>query len=106
MRSLRASGKYQRVLESSSSTNGDYMLHGRLAEFAEVDDPAVETRISLHLELVDMKTNRNVWDHHFDRKEPANGKNIKDVVESMDRNLEQVVAMAAGEIDSFLSSRH
>src|ERR1700683_27217 len=47
VRALRASGKYQRVLESSSSAVGDYLLHGKLTEFAEVDSPAVQTKISL-----------------------------------------------------------
>src|ERR1700687_5852369 len=33
MRALRDSGKYQRVIESGSSTNGDYILRGKLDEF-------------------------------------------------------------------------
>jgi len=105
VRALRASGKYQRVLESSSSAIGDYLLRGKLHEFAEVDNPAIQTKISVHLELIDKKTNRSVWDHRFERVEPASGKDIRDVVESMDRNLQQVVTEAAAEIDRFLSSQ-
>ena len=30
-------------------------------------DGAIETRISLHVELIDMKTNRNVWDYLAER---------------------------------------
>jgi hypothetical protein len=44
VRALRASGKYRRVLESSSSAIGDYLLRGKLYEFAEVDNPAIQTR--------------------------------------------------------------
>ena len=106
VRALRASGQYRRVLESSSSAVGDYLLHGRLAEFAEVDNPAVQTKISLHLELIDTKTNRSIWDHHFERDEPASGKNIKDVVDSMDRNQQQVVTCASSEIANFLSTQY
>jgi ABC-type uncharacterized transport system auxiliary subunit len=106
VRALRASGKYQRVLEASSSTIGDYLVRGKLYEFAEVDSPAIQTKISLQLELIDKKTNRNVWDHPFEREEPSNGKNIKDVVESMDRNLQQLVTAAAAEIDRFLSGKN
>jgi ABC-type uncharacterized transport system auxiliary subunit len=109
LRALRVSGQYQRVLESSSSAIGDHLVRGKLNEFAEVDDPAIrkpiKTRISLHLELIDTKTNRSVWDHHFEREEPASGKTIEDVVESMDRNLQQVVNAAAAEIDRFLAGR-
>jgi ABC-type uncharacterized transport system auxiliary subunit len=103
VRALRASGQYSRVLESSSSAVGDYLLRGRLYEFAEVDGPGIGTKISLHLELIDAKTNRIIWDHHFERQEPANGKTIDAVVESMDRNLQQVVQAAAAEIDRFLA---
>jgi ABC-type uncharacterized transport system auxiliary subunit len=98
VRALRASGKYQRVLESSSAAVGDYLLRGKLYEFAEVDNPSIQTKIVLHLELVDMKTTRSVWDHHFEREEPASGKTIPDVVASMDRNLQQVVIAATAEI--------
>jgi ABC-type uncharacterized transport system auxiliary subunit len=105
VRALRASGKYRRVMESSSSAVGDYLLRGKLYEFAEVDNPAIQTKISLHLELIETKTNHSIWDHPFEHEEPAAGKDIKDVVASMDRNLQQVVTTAAAEIDRFLSSR-
>jgi len=105
VRALRASGKYQRVLESSSSAIGDYLVRGKLYEFAEVDNPAIQTKISLQLELVDKKTNRTVWDRHSEREEPASGRTIEDVVQSMDRNLQQVVSEAAVEIDRFLAGQ-
>lgn len=102
---LRASGQYQRVLESSSADIGDYLVRGNLHEFAEVDNPAIRTKIFLHLELVDKKTNHSVWDRLFEREEQAKGKDIKDVVESMDRNLQQVAGDAAAEIGRFLAAR-
>ncbi len=76
VRALRASGKYSRVLESSSSAVGDHLLRGKLYEFAEVDGPAIGTKISLHLELIDAKTNHSIWDQHFEREEPANGRTM------------------------------
>jgi ABC-type uncharacterized transport system auxiliary subunit len=105
IRALRGSGKYRRVMEASSSAVGDYLVHGKLRDFAEVDHPAIETRISLHLELIDKKTGQTVWDRVFEHTEPANGKNIKDVVDSMDRNLQATVADAATGIGNFLASR-
>jgi ABC-type uncharacterized transport system auxiliary subunit len=106
IRALRDSGKYQRVLESSSFTNGDYLLRGRLDEFDEVDRASIHTIISLHVELIDRKTNHNVWDRTVEREEPVNGKGVVDVVQSLDRNLHQVVRETTGEIDRFLAARH
>jgi ABC-type uncharacterized transport system auxiliary subunit len=106
VRALRASGKYRRVLEASSSAAGDYLVHGKLYEFAETDDPQIHTKISLHLELIDTKTNRSIWDRQSEREEPAAGKAINDVVQSMDRNLQHLVSEAAAEIDRFLADRH
>jgi ABC-type uncharacterized transport system auxiliary subunit len=105
VRALRASGNYQRVLESASSAAGDYLVRGKLYEFGEVDNVSILTRISLQVELVDKKTNRSVWDHLVEREEPVGGKNVADVVQSLDRNLQQVVRETAEQVDKFLAVR-
>jgi len=105
VRALRASGRYQRVIESSSVATGDYLVRGKLYEFGEVDSASVQTKISLQVDLVDRKTNRNVWDHLTEREEPVTGKTVGDVVQSLDRNLQQAVGEAAAEIDKFLAAR-
>jgi len=105
VRALRSSGQYQRVLESTSSASGDYLLRGKLYEFGEVDNASILTRISLQVELVDKKTNRNVWDRMVEREEPVDGKRVADVVQSLDRNLQHVVRETAEEIDKFLAVR-
>ena len=104
LRALRASGKYQRVLESSSSANGDYLVRGKLYEFGEVDGASIQTKVSLQVELVDRKTNRNVWDRVVEREEPVSSKSVTDVVQSLDRNLQHVVSDTAAEIDKFLAA--
>jgi ABC-type uncharacterized transport system auxiliary subunit len=104
LRALRASGKYQRVMESGSLIAGDYVLQGKLYEFGEVDGPSIQTKISLQVELVDRKTNRNVWDHMVEREEPVSGKTVADVVQSLDRNLHGVVIETTVEIDKFLAA--
>jgi cholesterol transport system auxiliary component len=106
VRALRASGKYQRVLESTSSATGDYLVRGKLYEFGEVDNVSILTRISLQVELVDRKTNRNVWDHLVEREEPVGSKNVTEVVQSLDRNLQHVVRETAAEIDRFVAAQH
>lgn len=104
LHALRASGKYQRVMESSSSANGDYLVHGKLYEFGEVDNASIQTKVSLQVELVDKKTNRSVWDRRVEREEPVSGKSVTDVVQSLDRNLQRVAGETAAEIDKFLAS--
>ena len=106
MRELRESGRYRRVLESGSVTSGDYLLRGKLDEFDEVDRASIQTRISLHLELVDRKINQHVWDRTIEREEPVSGKSVVEVVQSLDRNLQHVVSEAADEIDRILAGRH
>jgi cholesterol transport system auxiliary component len=105
VRALRASGQYQRVLESSSSATGDYLLRGKLSEFGEVDTASIRTRISLQVELLDRKTNLNVWDRVIEREEPVEGKSVADVVQSLDRNLQHVVSESVGQIGKFLEGR-
>ena len=101
---LRASGRYRRVIEASSWAAGDYLVRGEVHEFGEVDHPAIATRISVHLELIDQKDNREVWDRNYEREEPSSGKTIDDVVESMDRNLRQVAQSAATDIGAFVGT--
>ena len=105
VRALRASGRYQHVLDATSAAPGDYLLRGKLNEFGEVDGPSIQTRVSLQVELVDRKTNRTVWDHVVEREEPVSGKDVPNVVQSLDRNLQHVVSDTASEIDRFLATR-
>jgi cholesterol transport system auxiliary component len=105
LHALRGSGKYQRVLESSSSADGDYLLRGKLYEFGEVDNTSIQTKLSLQVELVDRKTNRNVWDRVVEREEPVSSKSVPDVVQSLDRNLQHLVSETAAEIDKFLAAQ-
>jgi ABC-type uncharacterized transport system auxiliary subunit len=105
IQALRGTGKYRHVQESSSAAAGDYLIRGKLQDFSEVDAPTIRTRVSLRLELVDKKNGLVVWDHHYHRDEPVDGKTMKGVVASLDRNLQQVIGEASAGIDSFLSTR-
>ena len=103
---LRTSGKYRAVLESTSSTTGDYVLRGRLFEFDEVDRDTIQTMISLRVDLEDLKTRRIVWDDVFQRDEPVSNRNVSEVVQSLDRNLRAVANETAAGIDKFLAGLH
>jgi ABC-type uncharacterized transport system auxiliary subunit len=94
LQALRASGSFGQVVESSSSASGDYLIRGRLREFAEIDDPGIRTRVSLTLEMVSHKTGAVAWDHDYNRDETVDGRTMKEVVRSMEHNLQQVVGEA------------
>ena len=100
LQALRASGKCRQVLETSSIAEGDYLVRGRLREFAEVDDPGIQTRVSLRLELVDRKTGAVIWDRDYNRDAPVDGKTMTAVVLSMEHNLQQVIGEAASAIEA------
>lgn len=102
---LRATGHYAQVQETPSSAIGDYLIRGKLYEFSEVDEPGIQTRITLQLEVVARKTGHVVWSRTFNRNQPVQGKAMNDVVSSLDHNLQQVIADSASAIDSFLSSQ-
>ena len=82
------------------------MVRGRLYEFSEIDNPRIQSRVPLRLELGDRKSGIVIWDHHYERDEPVEGKTMKEVVRSLEQNLLQVVGDAASGIETFLSSRN
>ena len=75
LRALRASGKVSTSAGIRQLDRGRLSVcRGKLHEFGEVDGASIQTKISLQVELVDRKTNRNVWDHLLEREEPVSGK--------------------------------
>lgn len=95
---LRDSGRFRQVLEESANPAGDYLVRGSLRELSEIDDPRIQTRVSLRLEMVDRKSGVLVWSHDYSRDEPVSGKTMKEVVVSMEYNLHQVMRDAAAAI--------
>jgi len=86
-RMLRASGKYAAVEIQSSGIRPDYLLTGRIFEFSEVDAAEIQTRVSMEIELRDVKAGRTVWSRMYLHVEPVQGREVPDVVASLDRNL-------------------
>jgi ABC-type uncharacterized transport system auxiliary subunit len=101
---LRASGKFKSVQDAASSVEGDYTLRGKLIEFSEVDSSGIATRVSLDLELRDVKTGRLVWNQTFTHDDPVQAKTVADVVASLDRNLQVVLGNAATDIGAYVTS--
>jgi len=87
VRMLRSSGRYSSVDIQRSSVRADYTLQGKIYEFSEVDKPEIHTRVSMEIELHEVKSGRTVWSRLYTHEEMAGGKLITDVVESLDQNL-------------------
>ncbi|HKW33942.1 MAG TPA: ABC-type transport auxiliary lipoprotein family protein [Candidatus Acidoferrum sp.] len=91
LRELRASGHYRTVYAQRSSTNGDFLLRGRLYDFKEVSEKGMIARMGVDFEMRDLKSGATVWTHYYRHDEPVNGKNVPAVVAALDRNVQRAV---------------
>jgi cholesterol transport system auxiliary component len=105
LRELRASGHYAGIYSLSSERKGDYLLHGALFDFKEVSGDSVLARVTLDLELRDMKTGNTVWTHNYTHDEPVNAKNISAVVAALDRNVQRAVSEIRASLEGYFASR-
>ena len=101
---LRASGKFGAVQDATSSVSGDYSVRGKLLEFAEVDNPGIQTRVSLELEMREVKTGKLIWNKLVTHDEPAAAKEVTDVVKSLDQNLQTVLKDSVTGIEAYLAA--
>ena len=88
-RLLRSSGRYPSVDIQRSNVRADYTVQGKIYEFSEVDKPEIHTRVSMEIEVHDVKSGRTFWSRIYTHEGPVSGKEIPDVVESLDQNLRQ-----------------
>jgi ABC-type uncharacterized transport system auxiliary subunit len=105
VRMLRSSGRYPSVDSPASAARTDYVLFGRIHEFAEVDKPEVFTRISLEIELHDGPTNRTVWSRIYTGEVKVDGKEVADVVLALDRNLRRGLGEIVAGLEEYFAKR-
>jgi ABC-type uncharacterized transport system auxiliary subunit len=105
VRLLRSSGKFQSVDTPRNSIRPDYIIQGKIYEFSEIDKPQVSARVSLEIELHDAKTGRTVWSRTYTNEESVNGKEMPDVVHSLDQNLGRGLLEIVTGLDQYFSSR-
>ncbi len=101
---LRSSGRFGAVEVASNSAGVDYAVRGKLLEFAEVDGPGIQTRVSLELELHEVKSGRMVWNQVLTHEDPVDAKKVSSVVQSLDRNLNTVLTQASDSIGSYVAT--
>jgi len=103
VRLLRSSGKFQSVDTPLNSVRPDYIIQGKIYEFAEVDKPQIFARVSLEIELHDAKTGRTVWSRIYTNEESVEGKAVPDVVHSLDQNLGHGLSEIVAGIDQYFA---
>jgi ABC-type uncharacterized transport system auxiliary subunit len=106
VRLLRSSGKYQSVDTQRGTSHYDYILEGKIYEFGEIDKPAVYTRISMEIELRDATNSRTVWSKIYTAEDSVEGKEIPDIVESLDQSLRRGLSEIITGLDQYLADRN
>lgn len=104
LRQLRVSGHYRGVYALRSDIHGDYVLHGRLYDFKEVSAPSEVGRVTLELELRDLKTATPVWTHFYSHDEPAASKDVGAIVAALDQNLQQGIAECRSSLEQYFAA--
>ena len=105
LRQLRASGNYRGVYALRSDIHGEFLLHGRLYDFKEVSASKSNTvaRLTMELELRNIKTGTSVWTHFYTHDEPVTGKEVGEIVAALDKNVQQAVAEFRSSLDQYFT---
>jgi len=101
LRQFRASGHYQGVYTLRSDIRGDYLLHGRLYDFKEVSAGSLIGRVTMEVELRNIKAGTTVWTHFFTHDEMASGKDTGAVVAALDKGVQQGVMEFRAGVDQY-----
>ena len=89
MRLLRSSGEYRSVIGMGNGSDSEFLIRGRLHQFEEVDGAAISAQVTMEFELYNRKAGKLLWSHYYSQSEPAEGKEVANVVQALDRNLER-----------------
>jgi ABC-type uncharacterized transport system auxiliary subunit len=104
LRELRASGRYRAVHYRRSNVQGDFALRGHLYDFKEVTGSQLSARVTLDLEMRDLKNGATVWTHYYTHDEPASGKDVPAVVAALDKNVQRGVKEVVESLDQYFAS--
>jgi ABC-type uncharacterized transport system auxiliary subunit len=104
LRQLRASGRYRAVHMRRSNIPADFVLHGRLYDFKELDGGGPSTRVTMEMEMRDLKTGAVVWNHYYTHDEPASGKNVEAIVAALDKNVQNGVREIIAALDQYFAA--
>lgn len=103
IRRLRESGRYRAVYAQGSSARGDYLIRGHLYDFKEVSSANVLARVSVELELRDLKTGATVWTHFYTHDEPVAHKDVSAVVAALDLNVQRGIGEFTASLNQYFA---
>jgi len=103
LRQFRASGRYHGVYTLRSDIHGDFLLHGHLYDFKEVGGNPLLARVTMELELREIKTSAVVWTHFYTHDQPASGKDVGAVVAALNNNVQQGMAEFRASLDQYFA---
>ena len=104
LRQLRASGRFRSVNLLRSDMHGDFLLHGHLYDFREVDAGSMVARVTLEIELRDVKAGKTVWSHFYSHDEPVKNKEIAAIVAALDTNIQQGIAECRASLEQHFAA--
>jgi len=104
LRQLRASGRYRAVHYRRSNMQGDFALRGHLYDFKEVNGSQMSARVTLDLEMRDLKNGATVWTRYYTHDEPTTGKDVPAVVAALDKNVQRAVKEIVESLDQYFAS--
>ena len=106
MHRLRASGRYRGVNTLRANPNADFVIHGRVHDFREVDvaKNSILARVTFELEVRDRRNGNTVWTHYYTHDEPVNGSDLNAVVAAFDRNVQQGIGEVTTGLDQYFAS--
>jgi ABC-type uncharacterized transport system auxiliary subunit len=104
LRELRASGRYRAVSIRRSNVRGDFAIRGRLYDFKEIDGRPIMARVTLELEMRDLKSGATVWTHYYSHDEPVSNKDVPAVVAALDKNVQNGVKEFVTSLDEYFAA--
>jgi len=106
MRSLRSSGHYRGVYTLRGNPTSDFVIHGRVHDFREVDvaKNSILARVSFDLEVRDRKSGNTVWTHYYSHDEPVNGSDLNAVVAAFDKNVQQGIGEVTAGLEQYFTA--
>ena len=103
-RELRQSGRFHAVYSQNSSTHGDYLVRGHLYDFKEVSSGSLLARVTVELELRDLKSGATVWTHFYTHDEPVARKDVPAVIVALDRNTQRGISESTASLEEYFEA--
>jgi ABC-type uncharacterized transport system auxiliary subunit len=104
LRVLRNTGQYQSVTDLGYGGGAEFVVRGRLDEFGELGTPALSGQVTMEFELYNRRTGKVLWTHFYSQNEPAQGKEVSDIVQAIERNLDRGLKEVAAGLGQYFAA--